>query len=49
MRQMLDFKPIELKDRELFHEYLKDYDFLTYEYSFLTLYIWRKMYNTEFA
>jgi len=42
---MLDFKPIELKDRELFHEYLKDYDF----YSFLTLYIWRKMYNTEFA
>jgi len=24
MRQMLDFKPIELKDRELFHEYLKD-------------------------
>ncbi|ABN51481.1 MAG TPA: DUF2156 domain-containing protein [Hungateiclostridium thermocellum] len=46
---MLDFKPIELKDRELFHEYLKDYDFLTYEYSFLTLYIWRKMYNTEFA
>ncbi|GAE86945.1 phosphatidylglycerol lysyltransferase domain-containing protein [Acetivibrio straminisolvens] len=46
---MLDFKPLELKDRELFCEYLKDYNFSTYEYSFLTLYIWRKMYNTEFA
>ncbi|HOM03629.1 MAG TPA: phosphatidylglycerol lysyltransferase domain-containing protein [Acetivibrio sp.] len=46
---MLNFKPLELQDREIFHEYLKDYDFCTYEYSFLTLYIWRKMYNTEFA
>lgn len=46
---MLDFKPLELKDRELFCEYLNDYSFSTYEYSFLTLYIWRQMYNTEFT
>ncbi|HHV29957.1 MAG TPA: DUF2156 domain-containing protein [Clostridium sp.] len=46
---MLNFKALELHDRELFYEYLKNYDFMTYEYSFLTLYIWRKMYNTEFA
>lgn len=46
---MLNFKPLELKDKELFCKYLNSYSFSTYEYSFLTLYIWRQMYNTEFA
>lgn len=46
---MIPFKPLELDDRELFLKYLKDYNFNTYEYSFLTLYLWRKMCNTQFS
>lgn len=46
---MINFKPLELCDRELFSGYLKEYNFNTYEYSFPTLYIWRKMCNTEFS
>ncbi|NSW89749.1 MAG: DUF2156 domain-containing protein [Firmicutes bacterium] len=46
---MTDFKKLELDDRDIFQRYLGDYRFNTYEYSFLTLYIWRKMLNVEFG
>lgn len=46
---MVKFKPLELEDRELFLKYLKDYNFNTYEYSFSTLYLWRKLCNVEYA
>lgn len=45
----MDFKKIELKDRALFLKCLGNYDFLTYEYSFTTLYLWRNFLNVEFA
>ncbi len=44
-----DFKELTLEDRDIFQEYLKDYEFNTYEYSFLTLYVWRKMFNVTFC
>lgn len=40
---MTEFRDLELGDRDLFQKYLGEYSFNTYEYSFLTLYIWRKM------
>lgn len=46
---MLKFKPLNLEDRDLLLKYLKDYTFRTYEYSFLTLYLWRKYCNVEYA
>lgn len=45
----MQFKKIELQDRELFLQYLGDYNFLTYEYSFTTLYLWRDYLKIEFA
>ncbi len=45
----MEFKKIELKDRDLFLRYLGDYKFYTYEYSFTTLYLWRKYLKIEFA
>jgi uncharacterized protein len=38
---MLDFKPLTLEDKEIFDKYLKPYNFLTCEYSFTNLFIWR--------
>lgn len=46
---MTDFKELKLDDRDVFLKHLGNYDFNTYEYSFLTLYIWRKMLNVEFS
>lgn len=46
---MIDFKPLELKDKDLFYSYLGDYPYNTYEYSFTTLYLWRKLLNIEYA
>lgn len=46
---MTDFKELTLADRDVFLKQLGDYDFSTYEYSFLTLYIWRKMFNIKFS
>ncbi|SHI89936.1 DUF2156 domain-containing protein [Lutispora thermophila] len=46
---MLQFKTLELSDRELFMKYLGDYNFNTYEYSFLNLYLWREYCNVEYA
>lgn len=45
----MEFKKIELNDRDLFLRYLGKYDFYTYEYSFVTLYLWRNYLNVEFA
>ncbi|AYD39953.1 DUF2156 domain-containing protein [Clostridium fermenticellae] len=38
---MMDFKKLELEDKELFDKYIYPYKFLSCEYSFTTLYIWR--------
>lgn len=46
---MQQFKPLSLEDRELFLNYLDDYPFETYEYSFLTLYMWRNYFQAEYA
>lgn len=46
---MLTFKGLELEDRDVFLHYLRDYRFNTYEYSFLTLYLWRKYCNVEYT
>lgn len=45
----VEFRPVSLEDRELFQKYLDDYPFRTYEYSFLTLYMWRKYCNVQYA
>ncbi|KPU43766.1 hypothetical protein OXPF_26260 [Oxobacter pfennigii] len=45
----MKFKPLGLEDRELFMKYMGEYYFNTYEYSFATLYLWRKMCNVEYA
>lgn len=46
---MINFTKLDLNHKKLFSEYLGDYSFLTYDYSFLTLYQWRIMCNTEFS
>lgn len=43
----MNFKKLGIQDREIFQKYIGKYEFGTYEYSFLTLYIWRKMLNVE--
>ncbi|MBM7870759.1 hypothetical protein JOC70_002253 [Clostridium pascui] len=39
---MLEFKPLTLDDKDLFEKYIKPYNFSTCEYSFLSLFLWRK-------
>lgn len=46
---LLQFKTLELDDKEIFMKYLGDYKFNTYEYSFLNLYLWRKYCNVEYT
>lgn len=46
---MLLFKQLEITDKELFSKYLSEYNFNTYEYSFTTLYLWRKYCKVEYA
>ena len=46
---LLQFKTLELGDKEVFMKHLGDYDFNTYEYSFLNLYLWRKYCNVEYT
>lgn len=45
----MNFRKIQLEDRDLFLKYLGEYRFDTYEYSFTTLYLWRNYLNVEFA
>lgn len=46
---MLRFKKLQLEDRDIMLPYLKNYRFKTYEYSFLTLYLWRRYCNAEYT
>lgn len=46
---MLGFKPLSLEDKELFDSYIKKNKFLTSEYSFISLFIWRKALDTQFC
>jgi len=46
---IVSFKKLDIEDREIFQKYIGQYEFGTYEYSFLTLYFWRKMLNVEFT
>jgi len=46
---MLNFKPLELEDRDLFLRYLGNYEFNTYEYSFLSLYLWKDYCQVEYG
>lgn len=46
---MIKFKALSLEDRDVFRKYLKDYPFKTYEYSFLTLCLWKRYCNVEYA
>lgn len=46
---MLKFKALGLSDREVFLPYLNPYKFNTYEYSFLTLYLWKDYCKVEYA
>lgn len=46
---MLKFKPLTIDDKALFDSYIKPYKFLTCEYSFITLYTWRKASNIEYC
>ncbi|WP_035291601.1 DUF2156 domain-containing protein [Clostridium sp. KNHs214] len=39
---MLEFKPLNIDDKDIFYKYLKSYKFATSEYSFASLIIWRK-------
>jgi hypothetical protein len=46
---MLEFKPLKLEDKFLFDKFLKPYKFLTCEYSFTSLFIWRKALDIEYT
>lgn len=46
---MLEFKSLEIEDRELFNKYLSPYGFKTSEYSFTNLFIWRKGCDIQYA
>lgn len=45
----MKFKKLEMDDIDIFKQYNREYGFSTYEYSFLTLYLWRKMLNIEYT
>lgn len=46
---MLNFKPLTLEDKIIFDKYLKPYNFLTCEYSFTNLFIWRKGLDVQYC
>jgi uncharacterized protein len=46
---MAEFKALDFDDRDVFLNYLKEYNFNTYEYSFFNLYLWRKLCNVEYT
>ncbi|MHC6180863.1 DUF2156 domain-containing protein [Clostridium sp. JNZ X4-2] len=45
---MMNFKKITLEDKELFQKYICPYKFLSCEYSFTTLYIWRDACDVQY-
>lgn len=46
---MLKFKALELEDKKLFDSYMKRCKFLTSEYSYISLFIWRKVFDTQYC
>ncbi|MDF2505593.1 phosphatidylglycerol lysyltransferase domain-containing protein [Clostridium sp.] len=46
---MLQFKKLNLEDKELFDGYLKPFNLKSCEYSFTTLFIWREACSIEYA
>ena len=46
---MLNFKPIEPEDYQWLHPLLQESGYKTSPYSFVTLYMWSKVYNTQVA
>ncbi|MBI6872107.1 phosphatidylglycerol lysyltransferase domain-containing protein [Clostridium aciditolerans] len=46
---MMDFKKLTLEDKQLFNKYLNPYKFLSCEYSFTTLYIWKDACDIQYA
>lgn len=46
---MLKFKVLDLEDRFTILNHLPEYRFKTYEYSFLTLYLWKDYCNVEYG
>lgn len=46
---MLKFKKLVLEDKQIIDSYIKPSKFLTSEYSFITLYIWRKALDIEYC
>jgi hypothetical protein len=45
----MNFKKLSLEDKELFHKYTSPYTFLSCEYSFTTLYIWKDACDVEYT
>jgi hypothetical protein len=45
----MEFKTLTLNDKDIFDKYLKPYTFLTCEYSFTNLFIWRKACDIQYA
>ncbi len=46
---MIDFKPVELEDKDIINSYLKTEQNMGCEMAFGSLYIWRKAYSTRYA
>lgn len=46
---MLQFKKLDLEDKEIFDKYLKPFNFKSCEYSFTTLFIWKEACSIEYA
>lgn len=46
---MLEFRDVEIKDREIVCDILRRYECKTLEYNFTTLFIWQSVYNIKIA
>ncbi|WP_125153053.1 DUF2156 domain-containing protein [Clostridium rectalis] len=46
---MFNFKPLTLEDKPIFDKFLKTYNFLSCEYSFTNLFLWKKGCNIEYT
>lgn len=49
MNSILQFKCLTLEDKYLFESYIDKHDILSYEYTFPSLYLWRKLCNPKYA
>lgn len=46
---MDNFKSLQLSDKALFEKYLTNISNKSYEYSFISLYLWRDLFNTKYS